>query len=262
MVALAKQPNMWNEPVQVKHGDIYQLDRHRIACLDAFDPITFEVLLEGKRPHAIITDPPYGMRLDTDFESMRPSHTFREEKGVTGGRKYVPVHGDEHDFNAAFFTSLFQDVPEQFWFGANYYAVTLGNTMHSGSWLVWDKRELENFDKMFGSCFELIWSRKKHKQDILRHRWAGVFGTEHEVEKCRSHPTQKPLPLIEDIIMRYTKPGQYILDFFLGSGTSIIAAERMGRTAYGCELSPEYCEIAIQRWQNLTGQQARRVEVN
>ncbi len=60
MVALAKQPNMWNEPVQVKHGDIYQLDRHRIACLDAFDPITFEVLLEGKRPHAIITDPPYG----------------------------------------------------------------------------------------------------------------------------------------------------------------------------------------------------------
>lgn len=128
--------------------------------------------------------------------------------------------------------------------------------MHQGSWLVWDKRELENFDRMFGSCFELLWSKKKHKQDILRHRWAGVFGTEKEIEKRRSHPTQKPLPLIEDIINRYTKPQQLILDMFLGSGTTIIASERTNRTAYGCELSEDYCQIAISRWQNLTGQSA------
>jgi len=257
----AVQSDMWTEPIQVQYGDVWQLGRHRIACMDAFDLATYDVLLQGMKPDCILTDPPYGIRLDTDYSSMRASHTFNSQKGVNGGVTYLPVAGDHKDFDASLLYRHFSRIREQFWFGANYYALTLGDTEHGGSWLVWDKRTAKNFDKMFGSSFELVWSKQKHKQDILRHRWCGVFGSEHEIEKHRQHPTQKPLPLIEDILTRYTKLHYIILDMFLGSGTTIVASERMGRTAYGCELSPDYCQIAIQRWQALTGQRAHRISI-
>ena len=126
--------------------------------------------------------------------------------------------------------------------------------------MVWDKRLEENFDDMKGSCFELIWSKQKHKRNILRHRWIFFFGTEHEPQRGRQHPTQKPVLLIEDLINRYTSEGQVILDPFLGSGTTVISAERTGRIAYGCELSPAYCDVVISRWEAETGEQAQLLD--
>ena len=236
-----------------KPGDIWQLGRHRVACMDALDPATYSKLLQDTRPHAIITDPPYGMRLDADFSGMKNNLGLYKSKGLTHGKRYDNVIGDHEDFNATLLTSLFADVKEQFWFGADYYSATLPDTMHAGCWLVWDKRLDESADKMFGSCFELIWSRQKHKRDILRHKWAGVFGTEHEPQRGRVHPNQKPVRLFEDLLARYTSEGQIILDPFMGSGTLLISAERTVRIAYGCEISPAYCDVVIARYEAETG---------
>lgn len=243
-----------------KPGDIWRLGDHYIACLDALSPVTYEKLLQGKRPHAIIADAPYGMRLDADYSEMRTNLRFVRDKGKVHGNKYDNVIGDHEDFDASPLVNVFHDVHEQFWFGADYYSATLGDTMHTGCWLVWDKRLEESADKMFGSCFELIWSKQKHKRDVLRHKWAGIFGMEHEPMHKRQHPTQKPLRLLEDIITRYTDEGQIILDPFLGSGTILISAQRTGRICYGCELSPAYCDVVISRWETETGQEATLLE--
>lgn len=115
----------------------------------------------------IITDPPYGMDLDTDWSDVR-------------GGKYDRVKGDEKEFDPRPFFELFKDVKEQFWWGADYYARHLPYKV--GSWLVWDKRSKEGFessgdpDAMIGSMFELCWSKNKHRREILRFRWAGSYG--------------------------------------------------------------------------------------
>jgi DNA modification methylase len=243
-------------PARVAYGDLWQLGEHRLLCGDALDTANYTLLLNGTKIDVIISDPPYGMKLDTDFKTMRSSHSFNQAKGVGGGNQYTAIIGDFGEFDASCLVSFFHEVKEQFWFGANYYAESLGDT-RLGSWLVWDKRVQESSDKMFGSCFELCWSRQKHKQIILRHRWAGIFGTEHEYgNRRRLHPTQKPVRLLEDLIKRYTKPANRILDPFLGSGTTIIAAERTKRIVYGCELEPHYCDCILARWEQATGKQA------
>jgi DNA modification methylase len=149
--------------------------------------------------------------------------------------------------------AIFSDVKEQFWFGADYYSTTLGDTMHEGAWIIWDKRLDESADKMYGSCFEMLWSRQKHKRDILRHKWAGIFGTEHEPQRGRMHPNQKPIELYEDILTRYTDKDAVIVDCYAGSGTTLIACERLSRKCRAVEISPAYVAVAIDRWVTMTG---------
>lgn len=102
-------------------------------------------------------------------------------------------------------------VKEIFLWGADYFAELLPNK-NDGSWVVWDKRangdnDLEkdlSSDKMYGSCFELCWSKNKHKRDIARIKWAGIFGMYGE-DKKRFHPTQKPQELVKWFLDRYSK---------------------------------------------------------
>lgn len=72
------------------------------------------------------------------------------------------------------------------------------------------------------------------------------------------HPTMKPLPLVERAVENSSKPGNLVLDLFLGSGSTLIAAERTGRICYGMELDPHYCRIVIARWEAFTGLKAQK----
>ena len=242
---------------RVKQGDVWQLGRHRIYCGDSTDEEKIRKFLGDRVPTFIWSDAPYGMRLDCDFSAAKSNRDFAAEKGVLGGRKYENVIGDHEDFDPTFFLKTFK-AKEQFWWGANYYAERIEGK-NDGSWLVWDKRLDETMDRMYGSCFELCWSKTKHKQDMIRIKWAGIFGTEKEDIKNRVHPTQKPIALAEWCFEKYGKEDDFIFDPFLGSGISIIAAERIkgDRVCYGVELSPKYCDVILQRWENLTGQKAK-----
>ena len=243
---------------RVKLGEIWQLGRHKIACGDSTIEANVRALLGDRLGDVgmVWSDPPYGMRLDADYSDM-PTN---KDKSWKGGKCHADVIGDHEDFDPRPTIELFNKVHEQFWWGADYYAERIPNK-NDGSWFVWDKRVEDQFDKMFGSGFELVWSRKKHKRDLVRIRWAGVFGMQKEDTKGRIHPTQKPTDLCVWFFEKYGNDNDLIFDPFLGVAPSIIAAQKMegDRTVYGLELSPDYCQVIIERYENFTGDIARLV---
>lgn len=246
------------EEPKAKYGDIYQLGNHRLMCGDSTSEEDVEKLMNGNKADMVFTDPPYGMNLDTDFSGMK-SKIF---KGGNGGNEYDA--GIVDDFNPEMINKIMAlDIKETFLWGADYFAELLPNK-NDGSWIVWDKRANGNddiaedysSDKMYGSCFELCWSRTKHKRDIARVKWAGMFGMEKQDNKKRLHPTQKPLELCNWFITRYSKDNSNILDLFGGSGSTLIACEQLNRKCYMMELDPHYIDVIIQRWENFTGKKA------
>ena len=248
------------EPI-TKRGDIWKLGNHRVMCGDSTIKEDVDKLMNGKKADMVFTDPPYGMSLNTDWSSAKPSSKFAKEKNVIGGKKHRPVIGDNEDFVPILITSVFDNFSycdEIFLWGADYYSELLINK-NSGSWLVWDKRIDESMDKMYGSCFELCWSKNKHKREIIRVRWAGIFGTEQEFDHKRFHPTQKPIKLCSWFINKFSNIGDIVVDLFLGSGSTLIACEQANRICYGMEIEPIYCDVIIRRWEAFTGQKAVKV---
>ena len=254
-------PDVPEEP-KSKYGQVYQLGNHRLMCGDSTKKEDVEKLLNGVKADMVFTDPPYGMNLDTDFSSMKNNLDFAKDKGFTGGKKYE--QGIVDDFNPKMIDLIMSlNIKETFLWGADYFAELLPNK-NDGSWIVWDKRANGNdnveedysSDKMYGSCFELCWSKNKHKRDIARVKWAGVFGTEQEFDHKRYHPTQKPIKLCSWFLQRYSNDCNSILDLFGGSGSTLIACEQLNRKCYMMELDPHYVDVIIQRWENFTGKKA------
>lgn len=215
----------------------------------------------------VFTDPPYGMNLDTNYSTMNNNANveFNQRKNIPKSNKYNKGYVD--DFDKKFIENILNlNVNETFLWGADYYTDCIPD-IKKGSWIVWDKRSNENFtleqslsaDKAFGSCFELCWSKTKHKREIARIRWAGVFGTEKEFDKKRHHPTQKPIELSKWFIMKFSDETDKILDLFGGSGTTLIACEQLNRNCYMMELDPYYCQVIINRWENFTGEKAVKI---
>lgn len=214
----------------------------------------------------IYTDVPYGMGLNTDYSTLKSKLKFYTDKGVNEtGNNYE--EGVVDDFQPKIIENIFNlNVKETFLWGANYYTEHLKN-INDGSWIVWDKRSDEEMDydkiiqsdKMFGSCFELCWSKNKHKQEIARIKWAGIFGTEHEFDRKRHHPTQKPIRLSAWFIDRYADKNRIILDLTAGSGSTLLASEQTNRRCYAMEIDPKYCQTIINRWEQYTGEKATKI---
>ena len=242
---------------KAKLGQVWKLGRHRLVCGDSTDEATVSKLMNGVKADLVFTDPPYGMFLDADYSDM--SSKF---KGSSGGNKYDAVIGDNADFTPSLITSIFSNfnyVDEIFVWGADYYSELLPNK-NNGSWIVWDKRGDESADKMFGSTFELCWSKARHKRDIARIKWAGIFGMEKEHDKKRQHPTQKPVALAIWFFDRWAKDLKNVVDVYGGSGSTLIACEQTDRTCFMMELDPKYVDVIIARWEKLTGLTAELVE--
>ena len=241
-----------------KIGNIWQLGRHRLMCGDSTKEEDVAKLMNGNKADMVFTDPPYGMNLDTDYSGMK-SEIF---KGGIGGKKYEQGIVDE--FNPQMISIIMKlDVKETFIWGADYFAEHIPSK-NEGSWVVWDKRANNNddveedysSDKMYGSCFELCWSRTKHKRDIARVKWAGIFGMSGQDQNKRFHPTQKPLELCSWFVNRYSKDNDVILDLYGGSGSTLIACEQLNRSCYMMELDPRFVDVIIERWEKLTGRKA------
>ena len=233
--------------------------KHRLLCGDSTDKADVDKLMDGSKADMVFTDPPYGMNLDADFSKMRGSQTdFAKSKGLKDSSGYKNVIGDNKEYNPKHIFDTFT-CPLFLW-GADYYSERLDNK-NGGSWIVWDKRENAdgtNLDGCFGSCFELCWSSEKHRREIARIKWTGVFGTEKEHDKKRCHPTQKPTALAEWFFDKWGKDKNLIVDLFLGSGSTLIACEKTNRQCYGMEIDPHYCSIIIKRWQDYTGKEAHK----
>lgn len=242
-----------------KLGDIWQLGDHRLMCGDSTDKETVAELMNGEKADMVLSDPPYGMKLDTDYSGAIGILKSIGRTHKTRGNKYDKVIGDNDDFRPALINTFFDNFQckEIFLFGADYFAELLPKR-NNGSWLVWDKRKESQADAI-GSEFELIWSKSKHKRRMLRHDWFGFLSSQNAKDaQNRVHPTQKPVTLLSDIINQWGSDCKIVVDLYGGSGSTLIACEQLGRRCYMMELDPKYCDVIIKRWENLTGRKAEK----
>jgi DNA modification methylase len=224
-----------------KPGDLWILGNHRLLCGDSTDVLAVERLMDGQKADLVLTDPPYGMNLDTDYSKL-PSTK------AEGNKTYSPVAGDDAEYDPSTVLNCFDYCDEIIMFGADYYAKFLP----AGSWYVWDKRVEEKFDRMIGSAFELAWSKHKHKREIARFNNT-LFSGEVEARN-KVHPTQKPTKLIEWFFERIN--ALLVVDLYGGSGTTLIACEKTSRHCRMMELDPAYCDVIVKRWEDFTGNKA------
>lgn len=239
------------EQIRVQVGDVWRLGRHKLIVGNSFDTEILNILMGDEKTSLLFCDPPYGMNFDPGMSMIGHNKGNWEHKP----RHYDKVIGDDKDFDPKLFMDYFSYCKEQFWWGADYYAERIPER-NKGAWFVWDKREgLEEVEFTL-SHFELCWSRQKHTREIIRQRWMGLIGTESQDIRNRVHPTQKALQVCNFFIEKFSKSDDLVIDLFLGSGTTIISCERLGRRCYGCEIEPRFADIAIRRWEAESGEQA------
>ena len=251
-------PEPPEEPI-TKPGDIWILGKHRLMCGDSTSVDAVDKLMKGDKADMVLSDPPYGMFLDTDFSTIKGSMKSIGKKNHTIGNKYDKVIGDHDDFTPDLIQTFFANFhycKEMFLWGADYYAELLPEK-NEGGWMVWDKRKDSQADAI-GAEFELCWSRQKHKRRMLRHDWFGFLSSSNPTEaRNRVHPTQKPTTLLQDIMEQWGDPGDVVVDLYGGSGSTLIACEKTGRSCRMMELDPKYCDVIVKRWEEFTGQKAR-----
>ena len=233
------------EPI-TKPGDLWILGDHRLLCGDSTDVLAVERLMDGKKADMIYCDPPYGMKLNTDYSQLKGSAKSPNAKGY----KWKEVIGDDKDYDPSPLIAYFQDTPEQFWWGADYYFECLPR---NGSLLVWQKRDKADAE-MIGNDFEVCWSRQRHKKATFWKRWVG-FDSVEKGEK-RVHPTQKPVDLHCWVFGQWGKSGDLVVDLYGGSGSTLIACEKTCRHCRIMELDPAYCDVIVKRWEDFTGKKA------
>ena len=185
--------------------------------------------MDGEKADAIFTDPPYGMNAVS-------------KSGVLSKRYKTDILGDDNQ-DVAIDSFKVWNAKDEFWFGANYYPQCLPT---SGCWIVWDK----NNGGSDQADAELCWTNQK---GVVR-----IFKQASE-KTNRVHPTQKPVSLPEWCFNRW-ELGKIIADPFLGSGSTLIAAEKTKRKCYGMELDPKYCDVIVKRWEDFTGKKAHLEE--
>jgi len=244
----------------IQRGDLFRLGRHRLLCGDSTSAEDVGRLMDGEKADLLLTDPPYGINIvNTGRVGIDAPAGFGKvgTRGMVKARTYHNIEGDDHPFDPRPFLDL---APVVMLFGGNNFASRLPD---SPAWLVWDKKAEKGADHNNFSDVELVWTNLKQKScPIYRHLWSGLLreGDRNVELKDRVHPTQKPVGLIAAILSDHSNPGALCLDPFLGSGTTLVACEQLGRTCYGMEISPQYCQVIIDRWEKLTGQKAEKID--
>jgi 16S rRNA G966 N2-methylase RsmD len=240
-------------------GDVWVLGRHRVMCGDSTDAGTVALLMNGEKADMVYTDPPYGISIvsscekvggDKPFGKVGTIHKGMKAKPIVKANIYAPVAGDDSIQVAIDAIAIIKklDPSVQIIWGGNYYASHLPD---SSCWIVWDKNNGESF---FADA-ELAWTNQKTAVRIFKHTWNGLIKESEHGEK-RVHPTQKPVALAEWCFEKYGNKKNTVLDLFGGSGSTLIACEKSGKTGYIMELAEQYVDVAVRRWQQFTGKTA------
>ena len=241
-------PEVPEQPVTVL-GDVWVLGKHRLMCGDSTSIDAIQKLTEGQAPDFVFTDPPYGVAVVKDG-------MVGADFGVAKKGNYKPIIGDETTDTAieAYNACVAIGAKKIVLWGGNYFSDKLPP---SSCWLVWDKRGDSGIVNTFADC-ELAWTNMTSPARVHKQLWNGMI-REGERDK-RVHPTQKPVALCEWGISNYTDKNASVLDLFLGSGSTLMACEKTNRKCFGMEMSPDYCDVIIKRWQDFTGKIAVHAE--
>jgi DNA modification methylase len=259
-------------PTRVQPGELWVLGRHRLLCGDATDPANWERLMAGELAHAICTDPPYAINYlgGRAAQEERIGARRRGTEGQEGDAYWDDLTDDEYRHLLTESLSLAHQhsddkAPLYLWFASSHLRDVLDCLAATGwqerNLLVWVKNNgagalFAQYKHWYEPCF---YAHKKGQAP----RWHGSTAErtvwEHDKPTVNDlHPTMKPLALIERSITNATELGHLVVDAFLGSGTTIIAAERTGRRCYGFDLDARYCDVILRRWEEFTGETATR----
>ena len=246
---------------RTKDGDVWALDEHRLICGDSTDAATVDRLMAGQRAEMALTDPPYnvdygnhggqqrGSRKRTIANDAMPAGQWEEFCRGWAQQLVDHVDGALYVFMSTKEWPLVSRVLEEA--GA-----------HWSDTIIWAKDRFTLGRADYQRQYEPIWYGWR---EGAKHHWCGDRdqGDVWRIPRPQAselHPTTKPLALVERAIENSSRPDDIVLDLFLGSGTTLIAAERTGRVCYGVELDPHYCDIVIARWESFTGNKAERVD--
>lgn len=248
-------PELPESPVSAL-GDIWLLGDHRVMCGDSTDAGSVALLMDGVKPNLMVTDPPYGVEYDANWRN----EADRANGKPYGARAVGKVSNDERaDWREAW--ALFPGNIAYVWH-AGVHAGTVAESLGAcdfkiRSQLIWAKNNLAISRGDYHWRHEPCWYAVKNKGD-----WHGdrkqttLWQIDKPLKSETGHSTQKPVECMRRPIVNNSSIGHAVYDPFLGSGTTVIAAETEGRLCVGMELNPVYIDVIIKRWQDYTGREA------
>jgi DNA modification methylase len=257
-----------------RRGDLWLLGPHRVLCGDATSAEDVARLLGERQPMLMVTDPPYGIELDSEWRDRAGLNTHGPAeasymKKRTAGHTETSISGDTRaDWSDAFALVLSLETA-YVWHASKFTSEVLAGLLRIGflhhQQIIWNKERTVLTRTHYWFQHEPCWYVRKKNAP-----WFGKAGENSTIwsspspkfimggsdEEKFDHPTQKPLELMRRPILNHTKRGEEVYDAFLGSGTTLMAAELTERVCYGLELDPKYCDVIVQRWQKFTGKEA------
>ena len=270
-----ESPDETNKVQVSRLGDLWQLDKHRVLCADATELASYSKLMAGQKATVVFSDPPYNVRIDGHATGLGKTRhpEFPMASGEMSEGEFTEfltqalAHLAGHSADGAlhFICMDWRHMAELLAAGRRVYS-ELKNLC------VWTK-DNAGMGSLYRSQHELIFVFKNGKGPHRNNIQLGQFGryrsnvwhypgansfsrTTDEGNLLALHPTVKPVALVADAIMDCSARGDIVLDGFLGSGTTVIAAERTGRVCFGLELDPVYVDTIIRRWQAFTSRSA------
>jgi DNA modification methylase len=238
-------------------GDVWTLGRHRLMCGDATSKADVAACLGPVQPQLMVTDPPYGVAYDP---SWRAYADINKNRGKLG--KVANDH--RADWREAW--ALFPGNVVYCWH-ADKYAGTVQDSLESAGFemraqIIWAKDRFALSRGHYHFQHEACWYAVRKGAAahwVGDHKQSTLWPIPAREDKGHGHGTQKPVECMKRPIENNSSPGQAVYDPFVGSGTTLIAAEMTGRACHAIEIDPVYVDVAIERWQNFTGERAERI---
>ena len=264
-------------PVVSRAGDLWLLGSHRLYCGSALDATSYDALSNGEKAAAAITDPPYNVKIDGHVSG----------KGKTSHREFAMACGEmsEGEFSD-FLHQTFQRISAYCRDGALIYSFMdwrhMSEILAAGraasldllNLCVWAKTN-GGMGSLYRSRHELVFVFKsgqdphtnniqlgrfgRNRSNVWNSPGANSFARNSPKNQLGSHPTVKPITLLADAILDCTQRNDIVIDPYLGSGTTILAAERTGRRCHAIEIDGRYVDTAVKRWERLTKQEAKDI---
>ncbi len=238
-------------------GDVWVCGGHRLLCGDATVEEDVAKVFDGDKPLLMVTDPPYGVEYDPDWRNR----VDRASGKPYGARAVGQFSNDDRvDWRDAW--ALFSGSVAYCWHAGRYASTVQASLEAAGfeirSQIIWNKPRFVisrgNYHWQHEPCWYAV--RKGSKANWCGNRsQTTIWSVEHQKSET-GHSTQKPVEVMRRPILNHTKDGESVYDPFLGSGTTMIAAESVGRICYGIDIDPVYVDVAVKRWQEYTGEKA------
>lgn len=250
-------PEAPDEPI-AKRGDVWRLGRHRLMCGDGTMIDDVEKLMGGKKADMVFTDPPYntGMKESRQKEKAWLSHMFNDSYSKDHWERFMA------DFCSTYYSQMKDNSVAYIcldWRRNHELVPHIKNNFKLSNIIIWDK-VVHGLGSDYKYTYELINVCKKGKPELRTHQgereYSDVWHIQRKMGKNKDHATAKPVELVERCVRHASKPHELVVDFFLGSGTTLIASEKHNRVCYGMELEPKYCDVIIKRWEDYTGKKA------